>query len=57
MKRQKWIILAGIIVLGLVTALITIKKRQPQKSESVKTDTLRVVILDSGDYYYPKMKN
>lgn len=52
LKRQKWIILAGIIVLGLVTALITIKKIRPQKSESVKSDTLRVVILDSGDYYY-----
>ena len=54
MKRQKRII-AGIVILAVVAGTVMVAgkiQRKPPKAKSTKTDTLKIVILDSGDYYY-----
>ena len=54
MKRQKRII-AGIVILAVVAGIVMVAgkiQRKPRKAKSTKTDTLKIVILDSGDYYY-----
>ena len=53
MKRQKRII-AGIVILAVVAGTVMVAgkiQRKPPKAKSTKTDTLKIVILDSGDYY------
>ena len=53
MKKYKWIgWAAGIVLAAAGVALFLIRYYKPEKNVTTKTDTLNLVILDSGDYYY-----
>lgn len=53
MKKYKWIgWTAGIVLAAAGVALFLIRYYKPEKNVTTKTDTLNLVILDSGDYYY-----
>ena len=54
MKHQKQIV-AGLVILAAVAGVVLVAGgigQKPQQAKSRKTDRLKIVILDSGDYFY-----